>query len=310
MQGTFGETDRLMHYVANLWVERPSSRSQSAICMIADSLSPFAVLTPVVTTYTLTYTAGPNGTISGPASQTVNSGENGKAVWATPNAGFRFVNWSDGSTTNPRTDTNVTANVSVSAAFAINTYTLTYTAGPNGTISGPASQTVNSGASGKPVTAIPNAGYHFVAWSDGSTTNPRTDTKVTASLNVTARFAATAKGDDDDDHDHDNDHDGNDHNGKDDDRKKGEKPEIVARNFPEQLTSGRPFTFQFSAKSDTPIVWSLDGPPAGVSINPATGVLSWTPAASQLGKQTITVSATNRAGTAKEKYRVDVVKAR
>ena len=54
-----------------------------------------------------------------------------------PNSGYHFVNWSDGvSTANPRTDTNVTANVTVTANFAINTYTLTYTAGANGTITG------------------------------------------------------------------------------------------------------------------------------------------------------------------------------
>ena len=35
-----------------------------------------------------------------------------------------------------RTDTNVTANISVTANFAINTYTLTYTAGANGSITG------------------------------------------------------------------------------------------------------------------------------------------------------------------------------
>ena len=53
-----------------------------------------------------------------------------------PNTGYHFVNWSDASTENPRTDTNVTANISVTANFAINTYTLTYTAGANGSITG------------------------------------------------------------------------------------------------------------------------------------------------------------------------------
>ncbi len=42
------------------------------------------------------------------------------------------------------------------------------------------------------VTAIPDAGYHFVQWSDGSTDNPRTDTNVTANLSVTASFANDA----------------------------------------------------------------------------------------------------------------------
>src|SRR5207245_8500523 len=114
---------------------------------------------------------------------------NGSAVTAVPNPGYHFVNWSDRVATASRTDTNVTANISVTASFAINTYTLTYTAGANGTISGSSPQTVNYGANGTAVTATPSTGYHFVNWSDGSTTNPRTDTNVTANISVTANFA-------------------------------------------------------------------------------------------------------------------------
>ena len=50
----------------------------------------------------------------------------------------------------------------MTANFAINTYTLTYTAGANGTIIGTTPQTVNHGANGTAVTAVPDAGYHFV----------------------------------------------------------------------------------------------------------------------------------------------------
>ena len=121
-----------------------------------------------INTYTLTYTAGANGTITGTSPQTVNHGADGTEVTAVPNAGYHFFNWSDGVlTASPRTDTNVTANVSVTANFAINTYTLTYTAGANGTITGTSPQTVNHGADGTEVTADPNTGYHFVNWSDG-----------------------------------------------------------------------------------------------------------------------------------------------
>ena len=146
-----------------------------------------------VNQYTLTYNAGPGGTISGDTSQTVNSGANGTAVTAVPNtgAGYHFVNWSDGELNATRTETNVTANHNVTANFALNTYTLTYTAGPGGTISGATSQTVDSGASGSAVTAVPNtgAGYHFVSWSDGVPTATRTDANVTANHTVTANFA-------------------------------------------------------------------------------------------------------------------------
>ncbi len=62
---------------------------------------------------------------------------------------------------------NVTAAHTISAAFAINTYTLTYTAGANGSILGTTPQTVDYGALGTAVTAVPATGYHFVSWSDG-----------------------------------------------------------------------------------------------------------------------------------------------
>jgi uncharacterized repeat protein (TIGR01451 family) len=73
-----------------------------------------------------------------------------------------------------------------------NPYVLTYTAGANGTITGTTPQTVNYGASGSAVTAVPSAGYHFVKWSDDVMTASRTDTNVTANISVTATFAITA----------------------------------------------------------------------------------------------------------------------
>ncbi len=69
------------------------------------------------------------------------------------------------------------------------TYSLTYAAGANGSLTGTISQTVNHGADGTAVNAVPNAGYHFVDWSDSSTANPRTDTNVTGNISVTATFA-------------------------------------------------------------------------------------------------------------------------
>jgi len=142
-----------------------------------------------INSYTLTYAAATHGTITGTTPQTINYGSNGTAVTAVADTGYHFVNWSDSSTTNPRTDTSVAANISVTANFAINTYTLTYTAGTHGTITGTTPQTINYGSNGTAVTAVPDTGYHFVNWSDSSTTNPRTDTNVTGNISVTANFA-------------------------------------------------------------------------------------------------------------------------
>ncbi len=71
-------------------------------------------------------------------------------------------------------------------------YTLTYGAGPGGSIEGDTGQTRIPGLNGKPVTAVPdNIGYAFVQWSDGSTDNPRTDLKVMNDITVTAEFVET-----------------------------------------------------------------------------------------------------------------------
>ena len=143
-------------------------------------------------TKTLIYTAGAHGSITGDSPQTVNYGSDGTAVTAVPDTGYYFVSWDDDSTDNPRTDTGVTSDISVTANFAINTYTLTYTAGANGSISGTNPQTVDYGADGSAVMAVADSGYEFSSWSDSSTQNPKTDTGVTANVSVMAIFTATA----------------------------------------------------------------------------------------------------------------------
>jgi len=154
----------------------------------ADSGTTADTLTVGALTYTLSYTANAGGTIVGTTPQTVEAGADGTEVVATPNTGYHFVSWSDGYPTAARTDLDVTGNVSVSATFAINTYTLTYIAGTGGSIAGLNPQTVNHGADGAPVEAVPASGYHFLSWSDGVLTAGRTDTNVTANKTVTANF--------------------------------------------------------------------------------------------------------------------------
>lgn len=70
--------------------------------------------------YILTYAADANGLISGTSKQAVVDGGSGTAVTAIPNEGYHFVQWSDNSTDNPRTDTEVHNNISVTAQFAPN----------------------------------------------------------------------------------------------------------------------------------------------------------------------------------------------
>ena len=108
----------------------------------------------------LHYVAGPGGTIVGSATQVVNYDSSGTAVTAAATAGYHFVKWSDDSTANPRTDTGVKADRTISAIFAINTYTIVPSAGAHGTISPATAQTVDWGAN-KTVTITPATGFHI-----------------------------------------------------------------------------------------------------------------------------------------------------
>jgi hypothetical protein len=112
---------------------------------------------------------------------------------AEPALHHHFVEWTGDLTgsVNPTTLT-MDGDKTVTANFALDTYTLTYTAGAGGTISGTTPQTVAYGGSGTEVTAVPDAGYAFASWSDGVLTASRTDANVTANISVTASFAALA----------------------------------------------------------------------------------------------------------------------
>ena len=139
--------------------------------------------------HNVNYTAGPGGSISGSASQTIDYLADASSVTAVPATGYHFVNWSDGSLDNPRTDRYVVHTINVTANFAINVYNLSYAAGAHGTLSGVVSQNVDYNSSGQVVTAVPAQGYHFVKWSDDSTQNPRVDTNVAGNVSVTASFS-------------------------------------------------------------------------------------------------------------------------
>lgn len=141
---------------------------------------------------TLTYNSGTNGTINGYTPQHLIKGENGSPVTAVAKPGYKFVRWSDGRFDNPRTDTDVQGNITVTAEYTTETtqiYTLTYSADANGSITEPNPQQVAEGGDAFAVTAEPiNTNYTFYRWSDGCSENPRTDKKVTENIVATAEF--------------------------------------------------------------------------------------------------------------------------
>lgn len=147
--------------------------------------------------FNVKYTADAGGTISGEGTQQVSYGGDSSEVTATPGTGFEFVAWSDGWTdsdpenTPPvkRFDSNITADLSVTATFQPIQLTLEYVAGAGGTLSGQTVQSLLYGENATQVIAQADIGYDFVRWSDGLLTPARTDTTVTASATLTATFA-------------------------------------------------------------------------------------------------------------------------
>ena len=71
-----------------------------------------------IDTYVLAYSVIANGTITGLTTQIVSSGSDGEEVTAVPADNYQFFKWSDGSLDNPRTDMNVTEDITVAATFA------------------------------------------------------------------------------------------------------------------------------------------------------------------------------------------------
>jgi hypothetical protein len=94
---------------------------------------------------------------------------------ATANSGYRFTQWSDGNTDNPRIVT-VTENKTYTAEFEVETFTITT-----------ASEVPNMGGVKVILVAEPIEGFEFVEWTDGNTDNPRTLT-LTENIEVYARF--------------------------------------------------------------------------------------------------------------------------
>ena len=159
-------------------------------------------VTFAIASYTVTANAGSGGSVTtaGQSTDTASVIYNGTTSFTfIPNSHYHATasdNCGSGGSFNTGTGVYTTGLITgpctVSATFAINSYTLTYTvdASAHGAITGTTPQTVNYGSAGAAVTAAPAAGYHFVKWSDNSTSNPRTDTNVTADISVTATFEA------------------------------------------------------------------------------------------------------------------------
>ena len=101
------------------------------------------------------------------------------SISATPASGYRFKQWNDGNTQNPRTVT-VVGNATYTAQFEaipVRTITVAVADGHSamGTVSGGGNYREGQAVS---ISATATPGYRFKQWDDGNTQNPRTITVI------------------------------------------------------------------------------------------------------------------------------------
>ena len=142
-----------------------------------------AIFAPNVYTLSVTVSDTNMGAAYGGGSYNYN---NVASISAQPVFGYHFVQWNDGNIDNPRTVV-VTGNITYTAQFAINNYSLLVNSNSDsmGTVLGSGNYVHNTQIM---ISAIPNHGYHFVQWNDGITANPRLITLI-QNATYTAQFA-------------------------------------------------------------------------------------------------------------------------
>jgi hypothetical protein len=159
---TFSITPNTGYHVADVLVDGASVGAVASYTFNNVTANHTISATFAINTYTITVASGSGGAVT-PGSTVLNHGAN-QTFSITLDPGYHVENVSvDGAfvgAVTTYTFNSVTSNHTISATFAINTYTITVTSGPGGTVT-PGSTVVNHGAN-QTFSITPNTGYHTV----------------------------------------------------------------------------------------------------------------------------------------------------
>src|SRR5439155_25209214 len=128
---------------------------------------------------------------SATVTQSVPYGGSGTAVSAAGNTGYHFIYWSGFDTTNPRTDSNVTSDLTLTANFYINSYVVNATVSGSGGSVTPASRPGVTYNTTTTFTAVPDPGFQIASVSGCGATysgNTITTDVITNYCTVTVTF--------------------------------------------------------------------------------------------------------------------------
>ena len=183
------------YHIANVLVDGSSVGAVSSYTFTNITADHTISANFAINIYTITASAGSNGAVSPSGSVSAAYGSS-KTFTVTPDTGYHtanvLVNGSSVGAVSSYTFNSITANHSIIAIFAVNSYTITSSAGSNGAVSPSGSVSVTHGSS-RTYTVTPNTGYHIedllVDGSSVGAVSSYTFTNITADHTITAGFA-------------------------------------------------------------------------------------------------------------------------
>ena len=178
------------------WYNRTTKVSSNASYTFAVTANISLTAKFTIKTFTTT-TANSTGGTASVNKSSVEYG--GSAIWtATPSTGYNFSKWSNGSTANPLTVSDITANTHITSVFVLKSYTVTWN--PNGGSVSPTSTTKTHGSILGTLPTPTRAAdvqytYTFKGWFTAATDGTQVSASTTVTKNVTyyAQWTATPR---------------------------------------------------------------------------------------------------------------------
>ena len=192
---TFAITASTGYHIADVLVDGVSAGAVSSYTFNNVTTDHTISASFAINTFTISASAGPNGSITPSGDQVVNY-NGSRSFTITASTGYHIadvlVDGVSAGAVSSYTFNNVTADHTISASFAINTYTISASAGPNGSITPSGDQVVNYNGS-RSFTITANTGYHIadvlVDGVSAGAVSSYTFNNVTADHTIAASFA-------------------------------------------------------------------------------------------------------------------------
>ena len=277
---TFTMTPDLGYHIADVLVDGSSVGAVASYTFTNIIDNHTIEVSFAINTFTITAVAGANGSISPSGEVAVEYGAD-QTFLILPDAGYHILDvWVDGSSigvVEEYTFENVIADHIITASFAINTYTITAAAGPDGSVSPSGEVTVDYG-SDQTFIMTPETGYSVEdVLIDGESVGPLTEYTfvfIADDHTLYASFAMILQA------------------------------PVITSSPVTSIIAGQLYIYDVEATGIPAPTFSLTVFPEGMTIEPNSGLIQWSPLAAE--DADVRVEATNEMGTDFQEFTIHV----